>query len=370
MARMSRRTGWIVGCLTAVLLGTVVLAASAVRGRSGPAALVEALASRDSGTDVFLKLEGSTDPEIHQAVVAGLSHPSHRVRQMCLRLLARSESPDVVAPVRACLDDPDRFVRVQAARTLVQISDSAEVLAEVRRTDCPFARREVLAKALAAEQVEGVNELLLEWIADRRLDVRTREWATTLLGSECCLSDALRRKACTGLSAIVADSQEPVNVRGACALALGRVGHQEAFPALLALYSDASQPARLREGAIAGLGRTTDPRARAVLQELLDDPSQASSFRTRALDALVCLLGAPQKCGEKPQDGPLRELLHRTLTDENREVRLKTVFHLKCRVGPDSLPFIRQAQMTETDDCAQRDLVEMALALERKMASP
>lgn len=361
---------WAIGAVVAAVAVALVLAATSVRARNDPTAWVESLAVRENGTDAFRKLEGSTDPAVQQALIQGLAHPSHRVRQMCLRLLSRVEAPDAVAPIRKCLDEPDRFVRLQAARTLVQISDVGEILAEVVDPACPFARREVLTRSLAAEQVEGVNELLLNWLADDKQDLRVRAWATTLVGSETCLTEKERIQALAILTRLMADTHQVVDLREACAAALGRIGRKGAVGRLLGILGDPGQPPRLKEGAIEGLGRSADSHAYAVLVKILGDHSQPSSFRTRALEGIVCMASTTPAPGQAPPAaGTVLAILHEALTDSNRLVRLKSIVHLKCRVVPASLPYLRKAQLAETDDCGQRDLVEMVHILEQNTGS-
>ena len=356
------RKRWLAGGLAVILIGLLVAIGTFLPSRRGPIALVEALGTLEGGAEAFRQLEGVTDPATLQALIQGLSHPASRVRRMCLRLLAHIDAPETNAPVHQCLDDPDGSVRMQAALTIVQTGDPGEILAEVRAPTCPIAHREALTRALATEQVEGVNDLLLTWVADTGQDVRLRAWSATQVGLDVRLAKGPGEKALATLDRIAADPSEPIDLRASCLYAIGRIGKLGATSRLLSVLDDPKQPGRLKEGAISGLGTIQDPRANPTLTRLLQDHSLPSSFRIRALEALISQEGA------NSAEATLG-LLHACLQDSNSALREKTVIHLRHRKTQASLPFLRQAQMTETDECIQRDLVLMVRALERRAAA-
>jgi HEAT repeat protein len=246
--------------------------------------------------------------------------------------------------LRQALLSGDEVTRCAAAEALGQLQDAraVELLLDVLDDEVPRVQS---AAAASLARLGMTPARLVATLDAPNISLRTE--ALRLLGR---LSDV------TTLPAVAAQTREgePLPVRLAAVVALGRLRHPDAVPVLVRLLS-AREPA-LRMQAVSALGEIGEARAVAALLPLLRDPDAAvvsrvitALSRTKAPSAVTPLLAALQHPDWRVRAAVARSLdawedtrippaLAAALEDPSALVR----FHarrslLKLGVAPDTL---------------------------------
>jgi twitching motility protein PilT len=253
----------------------------------------------------YLKREAEAAPElVRQAMLQGLTHRDHAVRQAAAEVLFASGAPeDVVGEALAFCSGLLGWLRTRVLEGL-------------------------------AEGGEPVLQASLELL--RHPDENTRFHALTLAGSFrdqrlvapfCDLLDDpdwwIRVTVCDSIGRLGDASAVPRlvaalgddEIRWAAIDALGRLGSPEAVQSLIGLLRDPREEVRLE--VLPGLGRLQDKRLLPVLQHTRDTDSNLAVRRraNEVIDGLVAALGLDEaEVGalriEQSFELPLQQLLH------------------------------------------------------------
>lgn len=320
--------------------------------------LVEGLASGD-GVACFAALRQDDSSRCRAAIISGTAHRSARVRSQCARLLGLSQDISTVTNLQAMLTDPDLGVRQQAARALVPLLDSDELVELLKSQQLPVVARAAIVSAMLRDPAELTETGFLDWLLDRSHPAQMRVFLYRALRDSHapCYGDArgeaklkpvveqARRRIAEQVRADVHNRAEPVEVRAAALPLLAALAQGQAVAEILAVFESRDSGPRLREAAILALGCTRQPQALATLGPVASDPNLPLSLRLGAVGGLSGL-------GNQDAAQALRSLL----SDSDPRIRAKTATALYAIRDQSALEPLRQALEQELDDDAQRSL--------------
>lgn len=297
------------------------LMAGCQTAQPSPQQMVAGLAGPE-GVEYFALLRQQADDEsARDAIVAGLKSPNVRVRGQCARLLGTRRDVTVVEPLRDLLLDSDPTVRWQAARALVPVVESRELVEWLRSPQMPDASRLVLARAMLVDPAELTEPAFVDWLMDARHPPSFREalyrahleFHVVKYGSrrgEQALAGEVRsarQRIATALRSDALDRHKSAEFRSVALQLYGSLGANQAFDDLRAVASREPVGSLTHRGALLALGRTEDPRAVAILRGYAVDRSLPLAVREAAVrglagvarnpgtvDALLPLLAAPE----------------------------------------------------------------------------
>jgi HEAT repeat protein len=207
------------------------------------------------------------EPAAANLLIAALADPSDDVRIEAVRALARwTRRPDVLARIRAMLDDESSFVVEQALETLAEAKDAAAV---------PRIRELLLAggalwpgAAAALARIGGAagTAALLDAVAHSSSEIRSevvRRW----LGQEMKAAHVADK-----LIPLLSDPEE--QIREAAIDAFYWMGAGSAVPALSRIALNRSEPESLRSRAVGVLTHIRGSGATQTLIQCLRDESK------------------------------------------------------------------------------------------------
>jgi HEAT repeat protein len=239
-------------------------ALSHIPDRRSTERLVETLARDESAlvrNACALALGRIGDPRAIPGLDRALDDESDRVRREAILALERSRDPEAAAKVRRFLADPARRVRIAATIVLGLRRDRdgvARLLAFLDRSD--HWEKPALMIALGRIGTEKCGEALARCAADPVRWVRV-----------CALHGLAEMRSPLAKGVARARLSDPSwAVRGAAALALGRVGDASESRELLPLLRDTTP--WVRRGAVYALGQVGATGALPELRAALDDP--------------------------------------------------------------------------------------------------
>ncbi|HEX8147522.1 MAG TPA: HEAT repeat domain-containing protein [Pyrinomonadaceae bacterium] len=211
---------------------------------------------------------------------ARLSSSDAEERRDAVMRLGAMRRPEASRAAAAALNDPAEIVRATAARAILALpaQEVADRLALLLGDKKEFVRREVAYALGETRDYAAYASLKLAVFYDKEASVRGA--AAVAIGrigdarAVPVLSMVLnRRLPGTGLVSRVtrAKSEENEFVRRAAAEALGRIGSREGVPALIDALNDRRAGGDVRREAARALGLIGDPAAAPALRSVLTD---------------------------------------------------------------------------------------------------
>jgi HEAT repeat protein len=241
------------------------------------------------------ELLSDTDPDLRKAAVDALSRydearpwilecmrdESPWVAGAAIKALARLSGPDFVAALIVALRRPERDVRWDASRALIEVGDATALpalLESLRDTDDNV--RTFSAQALARFGDESAVPSLLEAIHDDSHSVRSYS------------RDALIRLGVAALAGLLESLHSKNRLdRLNAAYALGAIGDPTAVPALLQAVRDEDE--YVRGNAVEALGQMKADSAAPNLIAILKNDDEEDDLRQTTSDALK-KIGTPE----------------------------------------------------------------------------
>jgi len=266
--------------------------------------LVEQLAGSE-GLEAYSQLEQREDPASEQVLESALRHSNPRVRSHCLRLLAERRDTRWLPAFMRLLKDPDPSVYKQAARSLVQMMDTSELVQVMASPETPPAACEDLLALLLKDPAELASVPLQDWLMKEhppsmelsllrllrdcwspRLERKLRREVADLMPA---LQQAHRRLAsyCHGYAR---DPHHSTECRQNALMAYASLAGPKSFEGLKALSSDPN----LAPVFWIALGYGQADEAVPVLQRALEGGNLGLPEQIQAVRGLGKILGKPQ----------------------------------------------------------------------------
>lgn len=338
-------------------LGLALFLAACSRAPAPSASdLVQGLAGSEAVASAG-ELAQNNSPEIVPALVAGLKHTDGRVRGQCARLLGLRKDVSYVDKLEPLLRDEELAVRVQAARALVGLLDSGEVLELLDRCGDSTPAQAALLGALLRDFSELGRPEVIGWLTrkhppalETQIYVTLREaWspcfrtqhakeADLLAGVDAHL-DRLEKQA----RRRALESGVPIDLRCSALSLYSMVAGPKAYETLRKLAQDSRQPAALREKAVLCQGDTARPEALQLMASLVRDPGSPTSMRTAALRGLSRFQDRERAIA----------ILLEALGDCDDRVRGTAANLLGLMGAKEALPELHRARAREMDSVAE-----------------
>ncbi|HEX8355231.1 MAG TPA: HEAT repeat domain-containing protein [Pyrinomonadaceae bacterium] len=242
--------------------------------------LASALAAAVSGPPARAQRE--LTPLQHEVRVqsARLSSAEVEERRDAVERLGAMARPEGSRAAAAALGDSAAVVRATAARAVLSLAsgEAAALILPLLRDRDEFVRREAAYALGVARSPLGVQPLAAAVQTDKQPSVRGAA-AVALgrlgdAGAVPALAGALtRRLRASGFfnRLLRRKVEEDEFVRRAAAVSLGQIGSREAVPVLVEALSDARAPGDVRREAARALGLIGDPAAVPALRSVLTD---------------------------------------------------------------------------------------------------
>lgn len=331
---------------------------------------VEGLASGD-GVACFARLRQA--PEAEEAILAGIRHPNPRIRAQCARLLGLRQDITLAAQLELLLDDSDTGVRQQAARALVPLLDSQELLQKLQSPELGLLARGSLASAMLRDPGELAEAGFVEWLLQptHPLNLRVylyqaiRENHSPCFGQnrkEKVLLPAVQQARAVLLRQAQLDAEsesQPTELRASALLLYATLGGPPSLPRLVELYSDTSNPYRLRESALVAMGSCGHTQSIALLTQVAEDGSLPISLRQSAMMGLQQFPGQPQAL----------ETLVELLKNPESRVRLRAARALENLGSQAAIQPLATALKQELDEDARAQMRYSLRILEARSES-
>lgn len=153
------------------LLLSSALLLSGCSGQPDPRQLVQGLGG-DQAVECAAALRQREDAL--PALLEGTRSPNPRLRSQCARLLGMLRDVRVIDGLKPLLCDPQPEVRSQAARALVSLVETPELVGWLRGTELDRNGRLSLTRALLRDPSELVEPQWVDWLCERSPDPEWR----------------------------------------------------------------------------------------------------------------------------------------------------------------------------------------------------
>jgi len=318
-----------------------------------PQELVSDLAGEEA-VQSYRILERSQDKIARHTVVAGLSDPNARVRSQCARIIGSWKDTAFIEVLRPALEDKTLVVRREAARSLVRLLDTDQVLQILLEAQTNLQASRELAAWLLRDWTELAHHGFFQWLTDagHPMELRVALWdlIRDLVGREFRQEKIAaqelvpviveRKQLLTDLSrALAFDEREPLALRCSALFAYAALARERSVDGLIEVLLDVKNSHRFRDAALVALGHSQSELAIAPLCRVFRDESTPLSTREAALLGL-------QRLWEHPA---AFATLEEALRDNDPRLRLTAARMTKDLVGERFRPLLEQALARELD---------------------
>jgi HEAT repeat protein len=272
-----------------------------------PEQLVAGLAGPQAVEYFALLRQQADEDAARDAIVAGLNSPNARVRGQCARLLGTRRDVTLVDPLRRLLLDPNPTVRWQAARAVVPLVETRELVGWLRSAQLPVASRLVLARAMLVDPAELTEPSFVDWLTDPKHPEAYREalyraqleFHAPKYGNRRderpLVQDvsSARQRIATSLRSDALDRRKTPDLRAAALQLYGALAGSRAFADIRRVTLSEAAGSPIHNAALLALGRSEDPRGVPILAGYIADRSLSFSVREVAVRGMVGLSRAP-----------------------------------------------------------------------------
>lgn len=290
-----------------VILLALVALLGCQSSQPSPDQLVAGLAG-PNGVEYFALLRQQADEDpAREAIVSGLASPNVRVRGQCARLLASRRDVTVVEPLRPLLHDKDPTVRWNAAKALVPLVETRELVSWLQSPTLEASSKLVLARAMLLDPAELTESAFVDWLL---LPSHPEPFRTALYraqldfhaprfgrgrGEESLLEPVAqaRVRLAAGVRRDVVDDKKPEDLRSLAVLLYGSLGGGAALNDILSVEKTAGVGTPMHLATLLAMGRTENPGAIATLAGYATDMRRTPEVRGAAVQALGGLVREP-----------------------------------------------------------------------------
>jgi len=320
---------------------------------------VEGLAGSD-GVVCFARLRQASEGEVDGAILAGVRHPNPRVRAQCARLLGLRQDITLAVHLEKLLDDADTGVRQQAARGLVPLLDSQELLQKLQSPQLSVVAKGSLASAMLRDHAELAEPGFVQWLLKPTHPQNLRVYLYQAIREHHSphYGDNPNEKALLpgvqhGRSILLRQAQldaesesQPTELRASALLLYATLGGPPSLPHLTALYANTQNSYRLRESALVAMGSCGNPQSVNLLIQVAEDNTLPISLRQSAMMGLQQLPGQPRV---------LESLLGLLKHPESR-IRLRAARALENLKSQEAVQPLKEALNQELDEDARAQM--------------
>lgn len=320
---------------------------------------VEGLAGSD-GVACFARLRQASEADAEEAILGGTRHPNPRVRSQCARLLGLRQDITLANQLEQLLGDADTGVRQQAARGLVPLLDSQELLQKLQSSELSLLAKASLASAMLRDSAELAEPGFVDWLLKPThppnlrvyLYQSIREHHSACYGQnrkEKGLLPAVNQARAVLMHQAQLDAEsetQPTELRASALLLYATLEGPPCLPRLASLYADSHNPYRLRESALVAMGCCGSPHSVRMLIQVAEDRTLPFSLRQSAIAGLQQLPGHPQV---------LESLLGLLKNPESR-IRLRAARALENLKSQEAVQPLKEALNQELDEDARAQM--------------
>lgn len=338
-----------------------------------PAEWVEKLAGAE-GIAAFSELEQHREDATSQALVVGLRHPQARVRNQCLRLLGTRQDTRWIDAIVPLVNDTDQGVANQAARVLLQLMDTPELVELLQSGKVGEKGAILLTTLVLQDPLEVACQPLLEWILQTTDSERN---IVVLRGLREAWNPRAQRRIGKRYPDLVASLEEAHHRLSRRALELAEAptsseelrfhayalyacfGGPKSYPRIQKIYQAVRSPDQRMIGLLL-LGLTQSPEAIPELKRIALDRNQSLEFRVAGARAL----------SRMPYQPEAQQALVELLQAPEPNLRERAYGGLAWTGEASCLPALRQAAEKESEPRLRRRARDAVSRVEGRLKTP